>query len=154
MDRLYARCSVGERAHCTKPYHRGDTINLIGALGITKLRCMMTVDGTVNGDVFEAFTRHILCPNIRRGDIIIWDNLPCHHMKVVSELVASRGATIRPLPPYSPDLNPIELLWSKLKAIIRKLAPKTTRAFNRALDIAMAQIRESDIRAWFHHCGF
>ena len=85
---------------------------------------------------------------------MVWDNLPAHKMAVIETLISSRGAQVIFLPPYSPDLNPIELLWSKLKEIIRGYAPKTVRAFNRALSAALSKITKSDLKGWFAHCGY
>jgi len=154
MDRRYARSTAGERAHCTKPFFRGEQINLIGAIGFRNVRCMFSVEGTVNGDVFEVFARQILGPKLRKGDVVIWDNLPAHKMVRVRQVVESFGARVQLLPPYSPDLNPIELLWSKLKEVIRSFAPKTKRAFNRALDAALESINVQDLIGWFRHCGY
>ena len=96
----------------------------------------------------------LLAPKIRVDDVVIWDNLPGHKLQRVINLVEARGATVLFLPPYSPDLNPIEMLWSKLKSIIRKYAPKTTRAFHRAVRKAIEAITKQDLRNWFQHCGF
>ena len=153
MDRRYARAAPGERANCTKPFHRGPNINLIGAIGVTSLRCMMTVDGTVNGDVLEAFAQDVLGPKLRKNDVVIWDNLPAHKLQRVTDIIKDRGADVLFLPPYSPDLNPIEMLWSKLKSLIRKHAPRTDRAFQRALRKAMKAISARDLRNWFKHCN-
>ncbi len=152
MDRRYARASGGGRAHCTKPYHRGERFNLIGALGISRLRCMMSVNGSVNADVLAMFTARVLGPKLRKDDVVIWDNLSAHKVKRVTDAIEARGAKVIFLPPYSPDLNPIELFWSKLKTIIRRFAPRTPRAFQRALKVAINGITETDIRGWFKHC--
>ena len=153
MDRRYARAAPGKRANCTKPFHRGANINLLGAIGINSLRCMMTVEGTVNGDVLEAFAQDVLAPKLRKDDVVVWDNLPAHKLQRVTNLIEARGAAVVFLPPYSPDLNPIEMLWSKLKAIIRKYAPRTPRAFERAVRKAMEAISTQDLRNWFKHSG-
>jgi len=153
MDRRYARSEKGERAHCTKPFYKGEQINIIGAIDLKKVRCMFSVDGTVNGDVFELFVSKILLPTLRKGDLVILDNLPAHKMARVRKLIESTGAAIQFLPPYSPDLNPIELLWYKLKEVIRSFSPRTTQAFNKAFDAALAKISRNDLDGWFRHCG-
>jgi len=112
MSRKYARAAPGRRANCAKPFYRGTNINLIGAVGITSLRCMMTVDGTVNGDVLESFAEKLLLPKLRKNDVVIWDNLPAHRLYRVTKIIESCGAEVVFQPPYSPDMNPIELLWS------------------------------------------
>lgn len=154
MDRLYARAPLGKRAHCIKPYFRGEQINLIGAIGIKNVRCMFNVEGTVNGDVFTTFASQILGPTLYNGDTVIWDNLPAHKMQHVRRIIEGYGAHVIFLPPYSPDLNPIELLWSKLKQLIRGFAPKTKRAFNKAFDFALEKITSEDLQSWFKHCGY
>jgi transposase len=154
MDRRYARSAPGERAHCKRPFYRGDQINLIGAVATNGLRCLWEVTGTVNGAMFTAFIEKGLAPKLNPKDLVIMDNLPGHKVAGVRRAIEKRGAKVVLLPPYSPDLNPIELLWSKLKEIIRSYAPKTTRAFSRALRTAMNAITTNDIRNWFRHCGY
>ena len=154
MDRRYARAPCGARAHCIRPFYRGEQINLIGAIGLTEVRATMELEGTVNGQAFEVFARSFLGPNLGPGDVVIWDNLPAHKMQSVRAAIEERGAKVLFLPPYSPDLNPIELMWSKLKEIIRSFAPKTARAFHRALEKALEQISQSDLLGWFRHCGY
>ncbi len=114
---------------------------------------MLTQD-SVNGQSFEAFIREYLLPVLNPGDVVVWDNLPVHKMETIKALVKSCGARIVLLPPYSPELNPIELLWSKLKQLVRGFAPKTKRAFNRALKHCLEKITVKDIRGWFKHCGY
>lgn len=152
MDRLYARAVPGQRAHCTKPFHRRPNVNIIGAVGITSVRCVMTTDGSVNGDVLEAFARDVLVPKLRRDDVVIWDNFAAHKLHRVVGLIETRGAKVLPMPPYSPDLNPIEMMWSKLKAAIRRMAPRTMRQFHGALKKALLAVTRTDLRNGFRHC--
>jgi len=154
MDRRYARAPIGERAHCVRPFFHGDQVNLIGAIGLQTVRCMMTLEGNIDGLAFEVFARDFLAPQLRSGDVVIWDRLPAHKMESVKRIVESSGARVLLLPPYSPDFNPIELMWSKLKEIIRGFAPKTIRAFYKALTVALSRITSSDLRGWFCHCGY
>lgn len=153
MDRRYARAPAGERAHCVRPFFHGEQVNLIGAIGVKAVRCMMALEGNVDGQAFEIFAQQFLVPRLRKGDVVIWDRLPAHKMESVRVIVESSGAKVILLPPYSPDLNPIELMWSKLKQIIRGFAPKTIRAFHKALKEALSTITSSDLRGWFRHCG-
>lgn len=154
MDRRYARAVSGERAHSKRPYFRGDMVNLVGAVATNGIRCLWEVTGTVNGDIFTAYVEHGLAPTLRKNDVVIMDNLPAHKVAAVRRAIENRGARLILLPPYSPDLNPIELLWSKLKEAIRGHAPKTKRAFSKALRAAMDTITKSDIKHWFQHCGY
>jgi transposase len=154
MDRRYARSMVGQRAHCKRAYYRGDQINLIGAVATNGLRCLWEVDDTVNGEMFFAFVERGLIPKLNPDDLVVMDNLPAHKATKVQQAIEARGAFLLMLPPYSPDLNPIELLWSKLKEGIRKYSPNTTCSFRRALNSAMDTITKSDILNWFRHCGY
>jgi len=154
MDRRYARAPVGERAHCLRPFYHGDQVNLIGAIGLKAVRCMMTLEGNIDGLAFEMFAKDFLGPQLRSGDVVIWDRLPAHRMESVRTIIEATGARVLLLPPYSPDLNPIELMWSKLKEIIRGFAPKTIRAFYKALNVALSRITSSDLHGWFRHCGY
>jgi transposase len=154
MDRRYARAPVGERAHGVRPFFHGDQVNLIGAIGLKTVRCMMTLEGNIDGLAFEVFAQDFLAPQLQSGDVVIWDRLPAHRMESIRKIIEATGARVLLLPPYSPDLNPIELMWSKLKEIIRGFAPKTIRAFYKALSVALSQITSSDLTGWFGHCGY
>jgi len=154
MDRRYARAPVGERAHCARPFFHGDQVNLIGAIGLKTVRCMMTLEGNIDGLAFEVFAQDFLAPQLQGGDVVIWDRLPAHRMESIRKIIEATGARVLLLPPYSPDLNPIELMWSKLKEIIRGFAPKTIRAFYKALSVALSRITSSDLTGWFGHCGY
>ena len=111
----------------------------------------MTVNGTVDSDVMETFARDFLAPKLRCDDVVILDDFKPHGVSRFLQHIERRGAKVVSVPPYSPDLNPIEMMWSKLKAIIRKEAPRTTRAFSDALKRALSKITHSDLRAWFCH---
>jgi transposase len=125
MDRRYARSQAGERAHCKRFYHHGDTNNLIGAVAEDGLRCLWEVTGTVNGEMFTAFIKNGLASKLRPNDVVVLDNLPGHKVYEVREAIEKSKAHLVFLPPYSPERNPIELLWSKFKEIIRGIAPRT-----------------------------
>jgi transposase len=154
MDRRYARAPIGERAHSVRHFYHGDQVNMIGAIGLETMRCMMTLEGNVDGEAFEIFARDFLVPTLNIGDVVIWDRLPAHRMASVKNIVEKSGARILFLPPYSPDLNPIEMMWSKLKTIIRGFTPKTIKAFYEALNVALSKITSSDLEGWFGHCGY
>jgi transposase len=154
MDRRFARSASGQRAHCKRPFYRGDNINLIGAVATDGLRCPWEVVGTINGEMFAAFVERGLTPHLRRDDVVVMDNLPAHKVIAVREAIEARGAHLLLLPPYSPDLNPIELLWSKLKETIRSYAPKSIRVFRQALKTAMDTITRTNISNWYRHCGY
>jgi transposase len=114
----------------------------------------MTVDGATDGPVFLTFLQQVLCPQLRPGDIVVLDNLRAHHVPGVTEAVADAGASLRYLPPYSPDYNPIEFAWSKIKVRLRTLAARPPLRLYRALGSALQTIAPQDARAWFRHDGY
>lgn len=114
----------------------------------------MTVEGATDGEVFRTYVRAVLAPTLSTGDIVVMDNLGAHKVEGVRETIEARGATIIYLPPYSPDLNPIERCWSKIKTALRAAKAHTREALDEALKHALITITESDARAWFKHCGY
>lgn len=114
----------------------------------------LEVTGTVNGDVFEAFIEQIVLPHLRPGKIVLLDNVRFHHRESIQELIEATGARVLFLPRYSPEYNPIELCWSKLKAWIRKCSPESIRVLQRALTEALQQVSTRDAEGWFRHAGF
>lgn len=114
----------------------------------------MTVNGAVDGAVFLAYVREVLAATLSEGDIVVMDNLGAHQVAGVREAIEAKGARVEYLPPYSPDLNPIEKRWSKVKTYLRKAKSRTREALETALKEALLQITEADARAWFAHCGY
>jgi transposase len=154
MAREYGRAPSGERVEDDKPYNHGENVSLVGALGLGGLRTLMTLGGAVDGVAFVAFVRSFLAPTLRRGDIVLMDNLSVHKVSGVREAIEAAGATLRYLPPYSPDLNPIERCWSKLKALLRSAASRTREALDAAIAEAMEAITAADATGWFTHGGY
>jgi transposase len=114
----------------------------------------MSLSGSVNTEVFITYVQEILTPQLWMGAFVIMDNLPVHKAHRIQEIIASVGATVVFLPPYSPDLSPIELCWSKLKQCLRNAKARTTTAINQALSqIINQQISSDDAVGWFEHCG-
>lgn len=107
-----------------------------------------------NGDIFNTFVRDNLAPNLKEGDIVLMDNVNFHKSEFVRQYIEERGAKLWFLPPYSPDFSPIENMWSKIKSILRKLAPRTEQQFKKAISIAFESITQSDIIGWYKHCGY
>ena len=128
MTRLRGRCVIGERLVAKVPHGHWKTTTLIAALDHTGMRCSTTVDGPINRDVFEAFVQQVLLPTLARGDIVVMDNLSSHKGGHIQEMIQGAGATVLYLPPYSPDLNPIELAFSKLKQLLRSAGHRTMQA--------------------------
>ena len=154
MTRLYGRGPSGQRVHDDKPYNHGENVSMVGALGVRGLRTMMTLGGAMDGLAFLIFVRSFLVKTLRRGDIVVMDNLSVHKVKGVREAIEAAGATVYYLPPYSPDLNPIEQCWSKLKALLRTAKARTREALDAAIAAAMAAISAADSAAWFACSGY
>lgn len=154
LTRLYGRAPRGERAGGSVPINYGSNLTIIGALGATGLDALMTVDGATDGDIFRVYVKEVLCPTLRPGDIVVMDNLGAHKVSGVREAIEGRGAKLIYLPPYSPDLSPIERCWSKIKTALRAIGARTRRALERAIKEALSTITESDALAWFAHCGY
>lgn len=127
---------------------------MIGAIALDGFRGFMTVNAGTSTDVFLAFVQQELAPNLRGGDIVVMDNLSAHKTAVVREAIEAAGAAALFLPPYSPEFNPIERTWAKLKDILRRLPTLTREAFDCAVATAMDAITCHDIRAWTAFAGY
>lgn len=154
MTREYARAPRGERAHGSVPRNAGTVTTKIGALDVKGVRAMMTVEGATDAEVFEALLERVLLRKLKPGDIVVLDNVGVHKTADVRRLIRAAGARVLYLPPYSPDLNPIELCWSKLKALLKEFGARTQEALDRAIRRAMDLIGADDAEAWFGHCGY
>jgi len=154
MTRLRGRARIGERLIDKTPHGHWKTTSLIAALGIAGMRCSTVVDGAVNGDVFEAFVEQVLVPELRPGDVVILDNLSSHKSGRTRRLVESRGARLEFLPPYSPDLNPIEMVFAKVKQLLRSMACRTRDALWTAMQSVLDAVTPSDAANCFRHCGY
>lgn len=154
MARLRGRCRVGERLVEKVPHGHWKTTTLIAALDRRGVRCSMTVDGAVNRDVFEAFVERVLGPTLTPGDVVILDNLSSHKGPGSRELLERRGATLLFLPPYSPDLNPIELAFAKLKQLLRSAGHRTMTALWSDVQRMLDLITPGDAAGFVRHCGY
>jgi transposase len=154
MTRLYARAPRGERAYAKVPRNRGKNETLIasitfgGAMGAS-----MTVEGGTDAAAFEAYVEHFLAPTLREGQVVL-DGLGAHRTDKVRELIEERGAELLFLPSYSPDLNPIEEAFSKIKNIVRKAQARTREALVEAIALAISALTLEDVAGWFAHCGY
>lgn len=131
-----------------------ETTTLIAALDHRGIRCGTTVDGAVNGDVFTAFVRQVLVPTLRPGDVVVMDNLSSHRVVAVREAIESAGASLRFLPPYSPDYNPIELAFSKLRRLFETAGHRTVQTLWRDTQRLLDLIHPHDAEGIFKHCGY
>ena len=154
MTRLYGRAKSGKRAVDNTPSGHWCTTTMISSMRLDGSTACMVVDGATDKDVFKAYVQHILSPTLKPGDIVIMDNLSAHKNQEVKDLIESVDAEIWFLPPYSPDLNPIEKIWSKIKAILRSLKARTEQALVDAIAKALDAITASDAKGWFESCGY
>jgi transposase len=154
MTRLFGRAPRGERVVDTVPQNYGPNVTIIGALSLHGLEAVMTVDGATDGDVFQAYVEQVLGPTLVAGDVVIMDNLGAHKVARIREALAQRGAQVVYLPPYSPDLSPIEPCWSKVKTALRQAKARTREALEGALGQGLSTVTAVDARNWFVHCGY
>jgi transposase len=161
MNRRYGRGEGGVRVYDDCPGDRGKNLTLIGAMSDEGSIATMTLTGGLDTASFLVYIERVLLPQLWVGAIVVMDNLPVHHAKIAEELINSVGASVKFLPPYSPDLSPIELCWSKLKDILRSIGARTADTLdraasalpNRALSVAIETITDDNALSWFHHCG-
>jgi transposase len=154
MTRLYGRAPSGERAVGSVPQNYGPNVTMLGALGIQGLQAMMTVDGATDADVFHTSVKQVLGPTLSPGDMVVMDNLQAHKAVGVQQAIARRGARLLYLPPYSPDLSPIEPCWSKVKTALRKVKVRTRAMLETAIAEAMVTVNHAEAWGWFKHCGY
>lgn len=151
--RRYARAAPGERAVGDVPCGHWSVITLVAALGVQGVLASLIYSGGTDIEAFAAFVEEVLAPKLRSGDIVLLDNLSSHKSERVRLALAARGATLLLLPPYSPDLNPIEKAWAKLKSWLRTRAARTTLTVGYALGEALDRITAADCRGYFASCG-
>jgi transposase len=154
MTRLWARAERGQRIVEATPQGHWKVLTTLGAMSLRGMVAVMTVESATDGDIFLAYLEQVLCPQLKANDVVILDNLSAHKVGGVQELIASRGATLLYLPPYSPDLNPIEKAWSKLKQLLRTAKARTAEALDQAIAEALMAITADNALAWFQHCGY
>ena len=155
MVNLYARAVKGQRAYSKKPLKRGKNVSIIGAMTLEKgFLTGLSFDGGTNGDLFLWFIEEILVPQLWAGAVVVMDNLPAHKVQGVAEAIAQVGAKLVYLSPYSPDFNPIENLWSKLKSYLRSMEARTREKLHEAIRDGLQLITLQDVRNWFAHCCY
>ena len=155
MDRLRSRAPKGERAYGKVPRNRGKNTTLIASMSLSGMGESVCVKGATDSEVFEAYVERFLAPTLSEGQVVVLDKLPAHRPKRVRELIEARGAGLVFLPSYSsPDLNPIEEAFSKLKNILRKVGARTHEALVEAMSWALREVTPWDAAGWFDHCGY
>ncbi len=154
MTRRYARAKKGKRAYSKCPYNRGNNVTIIGAIATTGILAPFTFEGWTNQEAFLTYVTQVLVPELWSGACVVMDNLPAHKAIKVRAAIESVGASVKFLPPYSPDFNPIENCWLKLKEFLRTKESRTYEELNRAIDKAINLITDKDIVGWFTHCCY
>lgn len=154
MTRLYGRALGGARCHDTAPCGRGKSVTLLSAVRLDGTTESVVFEGALDRKMFDAYIKQILAPSLRPGDILVMDNLSVHKSPAAETEVASRQAEIKYLPAYSPDMNPIEKMWSKLKQLLRGMKARTNEDLFLAVQTALEQVSENDARGWFQSCGY
>jgi transposase len=154
MVRLRGRSRRGKRLVDKAPHGHWKTSTFIAALRHNRLTAPFTIDGAVNGEVFLTYVRRVLVPTLKKGDIVIMDNLGSHKIQGIREALRAAGATLLFVPPYSPDLNPIEMAFSKIKSILRKKAHRTVDALWRELGQIAKCFSPRECRNYLRHAGY
>ncbi|MGE3624370.1 MAG: IS630 family transposase [Bdellovibrionales bacterium] len=154
MARTHGRCRIGERLLDFVPHGHWQTLTFIAALRHDRITAPWIVDGPINGDIFKVYVRDVLCPVLKPGDIVVMDNLGSHKSPVIRELIEAKGATLLYLPPYSPDLNPIEPGYSKIKAALHKAARRSVDALSNAVASALNTFSPRQCTSFFSRAGY
>jgi transposase len=151
---LYAWAPKGERAFCSTPRNRGKNTTLLSSMSLEGMGPSLAVEGFTNKVLFETYVERVLCPHLKEGQVVVMDNLSAHKGDRVRELIEGRGCELVYLPAYSPDFNPIEEAFSKIKGILRKIEARTREALIEALGVAISAVSAQDAHGYFKHCGY
>jgi transposase len=154
LHELYAYAPKGERAYCSVARNRGKNTTLLSSMSLSGMGPSMVVEGGANGAVFEGYLREMLVPALGKGDVVVMDNLSVHKSERLREMIEGAGAEILYLPPYSPEFNPIEEAFSKIKNLLRKAGARVREALVEAIGETLSEVTEEDARAFFEHCGY
>jgi len=154
MTRLRGRALRGQRVLAYAPHGHWSTTTMIGSIRLDGTTSCMAVDGATSSEVWRECVRQVLCPTLRRGDIVIVDNLGAHKDGQSQRLIEACGARLLFLPPYSPDFNPIEMMWSKVKAYLRGAEARTYDKLVEVIGQALETISAQDAEGYFFSCGY
>ena len=154
MTRPYGRAARGDRVVGRVPFGAWKTLTFVAALRCDEMSAAMLITGAMNGEAFLAYVEQCLVPTLKRGDIVIMDNVPAHKVEGVQEAIHAAGASLRYLPPYSPDLNPIETAYSALKTFLRKCAERTEHALGRRAGQFVRRLQVKACTNFFAHAGY
>jgi len=154
MTRRYGRALHGTRVDEGVPAGRWRTLTVLGAVSLSGWVAVMSVEAATDGDVFLAYLKHVLCPQLKPGQLVVMDNLGAHKVDGVRELIEQAGASLCYLPPYSPDFNPIEKCWAQVKQKLRALKARSVTTLQQALDEALETLTPENAANYFRHCGY
>ena len=154
MTRLYGRAPKNQRVVDSVPDTRFARTTILSSVRMDGTIVPLVFEDALNGDIFREYVRQFLVPTLRSGDIVVMDNLSSHKVSGIAPMIEAVGAEVRFLPPYSPDLNPIELMWSKMKTILRKLKIRVKDLLSDAIASALDAVSISNIMNWFSHDGY
>ena len=154
MTRLCGRAQRGQRVHANSPQGHWHTTTMISSIRVDGSTACMTIEGATDTEVFRVYVRQVLCPRLQSGDVVVMDNLSPHKSDRTLSLIEQRGAQVRFLPAYSPDLNPIEQMWSKIKTSLRSAEARSHEALIGAIGAALSKVTRQDAINWFAHCGY
>ena len=154
MARLRGRSPRGERCRAAVPHGHGKTTTLVAGLRLGGLMAPMAIDGAMNGEAFTAYAEKILAPTLSPGDVVVMDNLPAHKVSGAQAAIERAGARLLFLPPYSPDFNPIEQAFAKIKALLRKAAARTVQALDAAIASALDAFTPHECANYFTNAGY
>jgi transposase len=144
----------GQRIHEATPGSHWKIMTILGAMSIRGMIATMTIEEATDAEIFLAYLEYVLCPQLRSGDVVVMDNLSSHKVNGVRERIEAAGAELLYLPPYSPDLNPIEKAWSKLKQLLRSAKARTSEVLDQAITELLPQITSENAQAWFRFAGY
>jgi transposase len=154
LTRLRGRAPRGARVYARSPHGHWQTTTMISSIRLDGSTACLAIDGPTDREVFRVYVAQVLCPVLRAGDIVILDNLAPHKGAAIVKLIEAVGATLQFLPAYSPDLNPIEKMWSKIKALLRAAEARTVETLVEAIGRALKCITKQDAINWFASCGY
>ena len=154
MHPRYGRAYGANRATITAPYHRGNFMTIFGAISLNGIEALTYTEGSGNTEVFTCFINNYLCPVLQSNHVVVMDNVSFHKSGKIKLAIESIGAKLIYSPPYSPEFNPIEEMWSKVKTFLRKVSARIKRSFKSALRNALFTVTSTDLFGWFKHAGY
>ena len=154
LSAVYAWAPKGQRAYCSVPRNRGANTTVLSSMSVEGMGPSLTVEGATTSVVFEAYVEQVLAPTLKEGQIVVMDNLSAHKGERIKGMIEQQGCQLVYLPSYSPDLNPIEEAFSKIKGLVRKAEARTREALVEAIGSALSAVTSRDARGFFEHCGY